>query len=67
MKDDEIRQAILEKLSVPLWPHAGQALNLKRGASYDAAEAGKIPTIDVSRKKSVPTQWLRQQLHLEAP
>jgi hypothetical protein len=41
MKDDEIRQAILEKLSVPLWPHAGQALNLKRGATYEAAGAGK--------------------------
>ena len=64
MTDEEIRKAILEKLSVPLWPHAGRALNLQRGATYAAAAAGKIPTLDVSRKKDVPSEWIRNKLNL---
>jgi hypothetical protein len=50
---------IRERLSVPLWPHAGRALNLKRFATYAAAE---IPTLGVSRKKTVATSWLRRKL-----
>jgi hypothetical protein len=49
---------------VPLWPVAGRALNIKRGAAYAAAEAGEIPTLDVSRKKTVATSWLRKKLGL---
>ena len=64
MTDEEIRKAILEKLSVPLWPHTGRALNLQRGATYSAAAAGKIPTLDVSRKKDVPSEWIRNKLNL---
>jgi hypothetical protein len=64
MTDEEIRKAILEKLSVPLWPHTGRALNLQRGATYAAAAAGKIPTLDVSRKKDVPSEWIRNKLNL---
>ena len=64
MTDEEIRKAILEKLSVPLWPHTGRALNLQRGATYAAAAAGIIPTLDVSRKKDVPSEWIRNKLNL---
>ena len=64
MTDEEIRKAILEKLSVPLWPHTGRALNLQRGATYAAAAAGKIPTLDVSRKKDVPSEWICNKLNL---
>ena len=64
MTDEEIRKAILEKLSVPLWPHTGRALNLQHGATYAAAAAGKIPTLDVSRKKDVPSEWIRNKLNL---
>ena len=64
MTDEEIRKAILEKLSVPLWPHTGRALNLQRGATYAAAAAGKIPTLDVSRKKDVPSESIRNKLNL---
>jgi hypothetical protein len=67
MTDEEIRSAIQTRLSVPLWPHAGQALGLKRGATYDAARAGKIPTLDVSRNKDVPTEWLQRKLQLKEP
>jgi len=44
MKDgniDEIRRALSEKLAVPLWPTAGQALDLRRGATYRAAAEGR--------------------------
>ena len=64
MTDKEIRKAILERLSVPLWPHTGRALNLQRGATYAAAAAGKIPTLDVSRKKDVSTAWIRSKLNI---
>jgi len=42
---DDIRQLLNEKLSVPLWPTAGKALDLKRGATYRAAATGEIKTI----------------------
>ena len=63
--DKQIKKDILEKLTVPLWPHAGRALNLQRGAAYNAAATGKIPTIDVSRKKDVSTAWLRDKLNIQ--
>ena len=66
MTDKEIWKAIQEKLTVPLWPHTGQALGLKRGATYAAAVAGGIVTVDVSRKKSVPTAWLKAKLNPKA-
>ena len=64
MTDEEIERLIRKKLVVPLWPVAGRALGLKRWATYQAAEAGEIVTLDVSRKKNVPTSWLRKKLHL---
>jgi hypothetical protein len=65
MTDEEIRKAITEKLTVPLWPQAGQALNLGRSATYTAAASGKIPTVGVGRKKLVPCPWLRKYLQIE--
>ena len=65
LSDKALRKAIEEKLTVPLWPHAGQALGLKRGATYAAAAEGKIEVIeDVSRLKNVPTAWLRAKLKI---
>jgi len=66
ISDKELRRAIDERLSVRLWPHTGQALNLKRGATYAAAAAGEIPTLDVSKKKNVSTAWLRAKLNPKA-
>jgi hypothetical protein len=62
----EIVVAIQERPAVPLWPHAGRALNLGRTATFDAADAGRIPVIDdVSRKRIVPTSWLRKKLRMQ--
>lgn len=63
--DDEIRNAILTKLTVPLWPVAGRALDLSRNATYDAARRGDIPTIPMGRRKPVATAWLRKTLGLD--
>lgn len=64
--DDEIRIAIMTKLTVPLWPTAGRALGLGRNATYEAAERGEIPTVKVGRKRPVPTAPLRRLLGIEA-
>jgi hypothetical protein len=63
---DEIRRLLDENTAVSLWPEAGTALNLKRGATYRAAEAGEIKTLRFGRLLKVPTSWLRSQLGLEA-
>jgi hypothetical protein len=64
---NKVRQALDEKLAVPLWPIAGQALDLKRGATYAAAAKGEIPTLSVGRLKRVSTSWLRAKLGLDGP
>jgi hypothetical protein len=63
----EIKRELREKLAVPLWPTAGQALDLRRGSTYRAAAEGSIPTLDVGRLKRVSTSWLRQKLGLDEP
>jgi hypothetical protein len=63
--DEELRRLILTKMAVPLWPETGRALGLSRGASYSAARAGDIATIDIGRRKLVATAWLRKKLHIE--
>lgn len=64
--DEEIRLAIMTKLTVPLWPTAGKALGLSRSATYEAAARGQIPTCDVGRRKPVPTAPLRRMLGIES-
>jgi hypothetical protein len=61
---DEIWKMLNEHAAVPLWPEAGKALNLKRGATYRAAETGEIKTLRFGRLIKVPTAWLRQKLEL---
>ena len=63
--DAEIEKAIRERLTVPLWPHAGRALSMGRGSAYAAAAEGKIKTVGVCRNKDVPTAWLRSVLGIE--
>ena len=62
---NDIERALRENLVVPLWPTAGKALGLKRGATYGAAERGDIPTTDVGHLKRVPSRWLRRKLGLD--
>jgi len=64
---DEIRRALDENLAVPLWPTAGRALDLKRGATYAAATKGDIKTIQLGRLKRVPSAWLKAKLGLDEP
>jgi len=64
MTDEEIRRQIMTKLTVPIWPHTCKALGVGRGAGYDAAARGEIPTVAIGRRRPVPTTWLRQKLGL---
>src|SRR5215471_18057109 len=61
----EIRRALDENLAVPLWPTAGRALDLRRGATYAAAARGDIKTIQLGRLKRVPSAWLKAKLGLD--
>jgi hypothetical protein len=65
MGEDEIRQEILTKLTVPLWPTAGRALGLGRNSTFEGAKKGEIETIPVGRRRPVPTAWLRKKLGLD--
>jgi excisionase family DNA binding protein len=51
-----------EPLVIPLWPDAGQALGLSRGATYEAARRGQIPTVRFGKLIKVPTAALRRLL-----
>jgi hypothetical protein len=62
---DEIRKMLDQNTAVRLWPEAGKALNLKRGAAYAAAGRGEIRTLRFGRLLKVPTAWLRSQLGLD--
>ena len=61
-QDDEV--AKIERLMVPLWPDAGQALNLTRNVTYDAAKRGIIPTLRFGTGKvlRVPIAALRRMV-----
>jgi hypothetical protein len=64
MDDKKIRQEIMTKLTVPLWPTAGRALGLGRNSTFEGARTGEIETIKVGRRRPVPTAFLRRQLGL---
>jgi hypothetical protein len=67
MTDEELKQQIMERLTVPLWPHTAQALGLGRNSVYEGMRSGRIPTVGVGGKFPVPTHWLRRQLFLDKP
>jgi excisionase family DNA binding protein len=52
----------LERMVVPLWPDAGQALGLSRNCTYDSARRGEIPTIRFGRTIRVPIAALKRLL-----
>ena len=60
-----IDKLLKENAVLRLWPETGQILNLTRGATYRAAQAGEIKTVGFGRLKRVPTAWLRQRLEME--
>jgi hypothetical protein len=63
----KIRKDIMTRLTVPLWPTAGQALGLSRSSTYEGARTGEIEVIEVGRRKPVPTSFLRKKLGLNEP
>jgi len=59
---------LTENAVLNLWPETGQLLGLKRGATYEGAAEGRIPTIEgLGRLKKVPTAWLRRVLQIDEP
>jgi hypothetical protein len=47
-------------------PQAGRLVGeCGRGASYEAARRGEIPTTKVGRHRRVPVRWVEEQLKLE--
>jgi hypothetical protein len=64
MTIDQVCKMLEANAAVPLWPQAGQALGLTRGAAYRGGVTGDIKVIRVGRVKRVPTSWLREQLGL---
>jgi hypothetical protein len=54
--------AKLERLVVPLWPDAGEALGLSRNCTYHSARRGEIPTVRFGRVLRVPIAALRRML-----
>jgi hypothetical protein len=64
---DDITRLLNENLVLPLWPEAGKALGLRRGATYAAARNGDIKVLPFGRLKKVPTSWLKAKLGLNEP
>jgi hypothetical protein len=63
---DNFRKMLDTNIVVPLWPVVGQALNMGRGATFQAARDGRIKTLDfVGKKKMVSVAWLRQKLGID--
>jgi hypothetical protein len=67
MDDKKILREITTKLTVPLWPTAGRALGLGRNLTFEGARNGEIETIQVGRRRPVPTSFLRKKLGLGEP
>jgi hypothetical protein len=42
LRMSKIRKLLDENVVLPLWPETGEILRLKRGATYAAAERGKL-------------------------
>lgn len=62
----EVRTMIESHATVPVWPHAGQALGLSKDKSYAAAKSGDLPgVIDIGFKKVMPTAVLARLLGIE--
>lgn len=61
----EILEDIRTKPVVPLWPHAGMALGLRRGSTYGAAARNEIDVIRIGRSIKAVSASLRKRLVLE--
>jgi len=63
--DEDIKEAILRELTVPLWPHAGRALGLSKNPTYEGGHRGEIPCFRIGGRFRTPTATLRRMLGIE--
>ena len=56
----------IERMTVPVWPDAGQMLGLGRNATYDAVVRGEIPVLRIGRRILVPRKALERLVNGEA-
>jgi len=56
----------IERMTVPVWPDAGQMLGLGRNATYDAVARGEIPVLRFGRRILVPSKALERLVNGEA-
>jgi hypothetical protein len=66
MEFNDIMEDIKTKPTVPLWPHAGAAYDLSRGATYQAAARGEIEVVRIGKSIRAVTSALRKRLGIEA-
>jgi hypothetical protein len=66
MQLKEILRDIKTKPTVPLWPHAGAAYDLSRGATYQAAHRGEIEVVRIGKSIRAVSAAIRKRLHIEA-
>ena len=52
----------IERLTVPVWPDAGQMLGLGRNAIYEAISRGEIPVIRIGRRILISKKALENLL-----
>ena len=57
----------IERMTVPVWPDAGQMLGLGRNATYDAVARGEIPVLRFGRRIVVPRKALERLVDDGAP
>jgi hypothetical protein len=62
---EEILAEIRRQPTVRVWPHAGRALGLCRGAAYAAAARNEIDVIRIGRSVRAVSASLRRRLGLE--
>lgn len=63
--DEDVKKAVMTKLTVSVWPEAGRALGLGRNATYDGVKRGDIPSLKIGGRIVVPTATLRRMLGIE--
>ena len=56
----------IERMTVPVWPDAGQMLGLGRNATYDAVARGEIPVLRFGRRILVPRKALERLVNGES-
>ena len=56
----------IERMTIPVWPDAGQMLGLGRNATYDAVARGEIPVLRIGRRILVPRKALERLVNGEA-